>query len=253
MKGMNRKMTKPVIGIMGNTFMTECGAFNSMERAYANSSYVEAVLRNGGIPVIIPASALLADVKEALAVCNGLLFPGGEDIHPWYYGEEPLPVSGELRPEIDEALFQAGRYALSKKIPMLGICKGHQFLNVLMGGSLYQDLSLKEGESIQHQQKRKRSYLTHRVEIGEGTRLAAILGAGSCAVNSMHHQAVKKVGKGLKVSAYAADGTVEALEDEEGLIMSVQWHPENLIDSAPVMNKLFKDLAERSMEAGTFH
>lgn len=152
---------------------------------------------------------------------------------------EPLPVLGEIRPEIDKALFTAGQYAITRRIPMLGICKGHQFLNVLMGGSFYQDLSLREKTSLQHMQKRKRSYLTHGVEVLEETRLASALGAGKLETNSMHHQAVKKLGQGLKASAYAADGMIEALEDEEGLIMRIQWHPESLIDSAPAMNRLF--------------
>ncbi len=232
-------MKKPVIGIIGNTLMTEMGLFNSIERVYANSDYVEAILRNGGIPVVIPATGILAGPEEAMGFCDGLLFPGGEDLHPWNYGEEPLPVLGEIRPEIDEALFRAGQFAISRRIPMLGICKGHQFLNVLMGGSLYQDISMREKESLQHLQKRKRSYLTHHVEVLEETRLASVLGAGKLETNSMHHQAVKKLGNGLKASAYAPDGVIEALEDEEGLIMGIQWHPENLIDSAPAMNRLF--------------
>lgn len=160
-------MKKPVIGIIGNTFMTEVGAFNSMERAFANSAYIDSVLRNGGVPVVVPAASILECPKEALSLCDGIIFPGGEDIHPWHYGEEPLPEIGELRPEIDEAYLAAGQMALNQGIPMLGICKGFQFLNVLMGGSLYQDMSLREKESIQHLQKRKRSYLTHRVEVVE--------------------------------------------------------------------------------------
>ncbi len=238
-------MRKPVIGILGNTFMTEVGMFNSIERAFVNSDYIESIQRNGGIPVMIPASAVLESPEEALSFCRGLLIPGGEDVQPWYYGEEPLPEIGEVRPEIDAAYWKAGQYALEKRIPMLGICKGHQFLNVLMGGSLYQDLSLREKKSIQHLQKRNRSYLTHRVKIVEGTRLADVLGSGSSETNSMHHQAVKELGKGLKVSAYASDGVIEALEDEKGLITGVQWHPENLINSAPVMNKLFADFVNR--------
>lgn len=166
---------------------------------------------------------------------------------PWYYDEEPLPVIGPFRPEIDDAWLKAGRYALENKIPMLGICKGHQTLNVLMGGSLYQDLSLQDGERIQHLQKYNRTYLTHHVEVEEGTRLASLIGAGKHKTNSMHHQAVKRLGRGLKISARASDGIVEGIEDEEGLILGVQWHPEDLVDSAPAMNQLFADLAKRAL------
>lgn len=241
-------MKKPVIGIMGLTRKTDSAHYVGGEQAFTGSTNVRAILKNGGIPVIIPPAAVAEDAEAALSCCDGLLFPGGEDMTPWYYGEEPLPVIGIFRPEIDDAWLKAGRYALEHKLPMLGICKGHQTLNVLMGGSLYQDLSLQEGKVIQHLQKYNRTYLTHHVEVEEGTRLASIVGAGTLATNSMHHQSVKKLGKGLKISARASDGTVEGIEDEEGLIVGVQWHPEDLVDSAPVMNRLFADLAERCKE-----
>lgn len=238
-------MRKPIIGILGLTRKTESVHYVSGEQAFTGSTNVRAILMNGGIPVILPPAAIAEDTESALSCCDGLLFPGGEDMTPWYYGEEPLPVIGVFRPEIDDAWLKAGRYALEHKLPMLGICKGHQTLNVLMGGSLYQDLSLQEGERIQHLQKYNRTYLTHHVEVAEGTRLASIVGAGRLATNSMHHQAVKKLGKGLKISARACDGTVEGIEDEEGLIIGVQWHPEDLVDSAPIMNRLFADLVDR--------
>lgn len=238
-------MKKPIIGILGNTFYTDPGVFVSGERVYTGSPSVHAVLKNGGIPTVIPAAAVEADPEGALHFCDGLLFPGGEDMTPWHYGEEPLPVIGVFRPEIDSAWLKAGAYALEAGKPMMGICKGHQTLNVLMGGSLYQDLSLQEDKTIQHFQKYRRSYLSHHVTVQEGSRLASILGAGQLEVNSMHHQSVKALGKGLTAAAYAPDGTVEALEDEEGLILGIQWHPEDLVDSVPLMNRLFTDLVER--------
>ena len=238
---------KPVIGILGLTRKTDPGLFISGEHVFTGSANVRAIQENGGVPVLSPAAAAAADVEAAVSFCDGLLFPGGEDMTPWYYDEEPLPVIGVFRPEIDDAWLKAGRYALKKRIPMLGICKGHQTLNVLMGGSLYQDLSLQGGEQIQHLQKLNRSYLTHHVKVEGGTRLAGLFGAGKLKTNSMHHQAVKKLGEGLTISARACDGTVEGIEDEEGLIMGVQWHPEDLVDSAPEMNKLFADLVERAL------
>jgi len=240
----NRK--KPVIGILGLTRRTDPGIFVSGEHVFTGSASVRAVQMNGGVPVVIPAAMVAEDVEAAVSFCDGILFPGGEDMTPWHYGEEPLPEIGIFRPEIDDAWLKAGRYALERKLPMLGICKGHQTLNVLMGGSLYQDLSHYEGKVIQHLQKYDRTYLTHHVEVEEGTRLAAVFGAGKLKTNSMHHQAVKALGKGLKVTARAEDGIIEGIEDEEGLILGVQWHPEDLVDSAPVMNKLFADLVERS-------
>ncbi|MCI8269688.1 MAG: gamma-glutamyl-gamma-aminobutyrate hydrolase family protein [Lachnospiraceae bacterium] len=238
---------KPVIGILGLTRSTDPGLYISGEHVFTGSTNVRAIQMNGGVPVLIPAAMAAEDVEAAVSFCDGILIPGGDDVTPWYYDEEPLPVIGTFRPEIDDAWLKVGRYALENKIPMLGICKGHQTLNVLMGGSLYQDLSLQGGELIQHLQRFNRTYLTHHVEVVEGTRLAGLFGAGKLKTNSMHHQAVKKLGKGLKISARACDGTVEGIEDEEGLIMGVQWHPEDLVDSAPVMNRLFADLVERAL------
>ncbi len=238
---------KPVIGILGLTRSTDPGLYISGEHVFTGSTNVRAIQMNGGVPVLIPAAMAAEDVEAAVSFCDGILIPGGDDVTPWYCDEEPLPVIGTFRPEIDDAWLKVGRYALENKIPMLGICKGHQTLNVLMGGSLYQDLSLQGGELIQHLQRFNRTYLTHHVEVVEGTRLAGLFGAGKLKTNSMHHQAVKKLGKGLKISARACDGTVEGIEDEEGLIMGVQWHPEDLVDSAPVMNRLFADLVERAL------
>lgn len=237
---------KPVIGILGLTRRTDPGLYVSGEHVFTGSTNVRAIQMNGGVPVLIPAAAVAEDAEAVLSFCDGLLFPGGEDMTPWYYDEEPLPVIGPFRPEIDDAWLKAGRYALKARIPMLGICKGHQTLNVLMGGSLYQDLSLQGGDLIQHLQKYNRTYLTHHVEVEPGTRLAAILGAGKLKTNSMHHQSVKKLGEGLRISARACDGIIEGLEDADGLILGVQWHPEDLVDSAPVMNRLFADLVERA-------
>ncbi|MDD7739899.1 MAG: gamma-glutamyl-gamma-aminobutyrate hydrolase family protein [Fusicatenibacter sp.] len=239
---------KPIIGILGNTYMTQPGRFSSSERVYINSAYANAILKNGGIPIAIPAVSMSEDPKACLDLCDGLLVPGGEDMNPWYYGEEPLPQIGATRPEIDEAWFAAGRYAMEKKMPMFGICKGIQFLNVLCGGTLYQDVYTQRENSILHLQFQEKYYLFHHVEVKEGTYLARILGAGKHPVNSMHHQAVKRPGENLVVSALAPDGTIEAIESTDRQIVAVQWHPEELIESAPEMNRLFADLVERSCE-----
>ena len=221
-------MRKPIIGILGNTYKTQPGLFSSAERMYVNSDYIEGVLNNGGIPMAIPAVAMK------------------EDLNPWYYGEEPKPQIQTIRPEIDEAWFALGRAAKEMGMPMLGICKGIQFLNVLCGGDLYQDIYTQKETTILHLQSLERSYLHHHVEIKEGTHLAEILGAGTHAVNSMHHQAVRTPGEDILVSATAPDGTIEAIESRNGQIVAVQWHPEGLIHSAPEMNRLFADLVERS-------
>ena len=203
-------MRKPIIGILGNTYKTQPGLFSSAERMYVNSDYIESVLNNGGIPMAIPAVAMKADPEGILAVCDGILVPGGEDLNPWYYGEEPKPQIQTIRPEIDEAWFALGRAAKEMGMPMLGVCKGIQFLNVPVRLVICTRISI---------HRRKLQFcicspwsgrtLHHHVEIKEGTHLAEILGAGTHAVNSMHHQAVRTPGEDIVVSATAPDGTIE--------------------------------------------
>ncbi|MFR2694076.1 MAG: gamma-glutamyl-gamma-aminobutyrate hydrolase family protein [Enterocloster bolteae] len=144
---------------------------------------------------------------------------------------------------------RAGRYAPEHRKPMLGICKGnpaaqraHGWLPVsgpfpLRGLTASGTCSLEGGITLPHQ-----------IRVEEGTRLSKLLGSGVCMTNSMHHQSVKELGKGLRASAYANDGIIEAIEDQEGLIVGVQWHPESLLESAPAMNHLFSDLCGRALE-----
>ncbi|MDL2248735.1 gamma-glutamyl-gamma-aminobutyrate hydrolase family protein, partial [Tyzzerella sp. OttesenSCG-928-J15] len=123
-----------------------------------------------------------------------------------------------------------------------------QIINISKGGSLYQDLSLYEKEFILHEQKYDRSYAVHKVNVCDNTLLKSIFGEDTVSVNTMHHQAVKKLGKGLIASAYAPDGIIEALESEDKTIFAVQWHPEELVRSQPIMNKLFKHLISMAAE-----
>lgn len=109
-----------MIGILGLTRRTDPGLYVSGEHVFTGSTNVRAIQINGGVPVLIPAASVAEDEAAALSFCDGLLFPGGEDMTPWYYDEEPLPVIGPFRPEIDDAWLKAGRYALENKIPMLG-------------------------------------------------------------------------------------------------------------------------------------
>lgn len=236
---------KPVIGILGDTFMSEPGLFVSAEKEYCNADYIHAVLSNGGIPVIIPSELLRLDPQSALSMADGLLFPGGEDVDPLLYGEEAEQKCGAVRPEIDEAWKNAYEYAEAHRLPMLGICRGIQFLNVMRGGTLWQDLSDYRPDALQHLQQYKRSYLHHAVTLEKDTYLRNLFQADSVMTNSMHHQAVKKLGKGLVAAGRAKDGVIEAMEDEEGLILAVQWHPEGLTESNPIMNLLFQDLVKR--------
>lgn len=239
-------MKKPIIGVLGNTSTVDGPFAQKLPKACVNKAYTDAVERNGGAPLLIPASTDAETVEALLALCDGLLLPGGEDVDPRYYGQNLHHLIGTIRPEIDAFYMICVQYGLSHHLPMLGICRGMQFLNVAMGGSLYQDLSLREKKSNQHSQRYDRSYAVHRVLIEEGSGLAEILGTTRIDTNTMHHQAVDQLGEGLVLTAVAEDGVVEAFETPDRYVIGVQWHPEELVETVPQMNRLFQDLMEKA-------
>lgn len=242
-------MTRPIIGILGNVQRAQSPNFVSIERNLTNTACVRAIDRNGGVPVILPVPVEdPALMDPALAVCDGLLIPGGCDVDPRYYGEPPHKDIGNIIPELDAFWFHAVEYAKEHRIPILGVCRGMQLLNVAFKGSLYQDLGERAETTNLHQQELRRETPVHKVLIEPGTHLHKILGVDSPSTNTMHHQAVKDPGKGLVVTAHSEDGVIEGIETPDGLIVAVQWHPEDLIDSVPVMNRLFKNLAECALE-----
>ncbi len=180
----------------------------------------------GALPLLLPPMDPAA-ADPLTGSLDGLLLSGGGDLSPLYYGEEPRPGLGEVDPQRDAWEFALVRAALSRGLPLLGICRGLQVLNVTLGGSLIQDL--KETERLQHCQKAPRSSTSHSVKILPRTRLARFLGAGLVAVNSFHHQAAARIAPGLREAAVAPDGVVEALEGiDHRFLAAVQWHPESL-------------------------
>lgn len=229
-----------MIGVMGNLLLQQDAAFLQMERVYANTAYLRAIERGGGIPLLLSTGGSAEDTAQALSHCDGLLLPGGLDITPELYGEEPHAALGAVLPEQDAAWAMALREAKRLGLPVLGICRGMQFLCVFSGGSLYQDLSARAEPSLQHLQQLRRTHPIHSAALTPGSVLAGILGTDSVQVNSLHHQAVKEPGEGLRVCARAKDGVVEAVESTDGLWLGVQWHPEELLDTVPCMNLLFE-------------
>ena len=189
----------------------------------------------------------LEKTKKLIDLCDGLLFPGGEDIDPGYYGENPHKNLGEIRPEVDKFLFHSLLYALEQRKPALGICKGMQMMVVATGGSLYQDIySQREEETFLHCQSGRRTYGVHQVQIDKDSHLFQILETGQIATNSMHHQSVRTLGKGLRLSAHTEDGIVEAVESLDGRLIGVQWHPEEMVPESGAMKRLFKNLVQRA-------
>jgi putative glutamine amidotransferase len=211
------------------------------ERAYVNSAYLAAIQAAGGVPLPIPAQLDARARDEILAIFDGYLLTGGGDLDPATFNEPPHSTLYEVVPARDHLEIALVRYAVEVKKPLLAVCRGIQVLNVALGGSLFQDVASDPGTDIQHQQEKPRDEPTHPVKVVAGSRLAQVLGTTDLLVNSMHHQAVKAVGRGLVPVAFAPDTIVEGVELEEPdrFILGVQWHPEELTERDPSARRLF--------------
>ncbi len=208
----------------------------------ADLDYVAGVAQAGGVPVVLPP---IADVAEEMAgSIDGLLLSGGSDLDPGYYDEAPLPELDVTLPERDAFEMALVGYALERGMPMFGICRGLQVLNVALGGTLYQDLPSQLGNgSIAHRQQMPKWQWTHEVKVNGGSSIAKIMEVGGLRVNSYHHQAVKDLADGLVVSARASDGVVEAVESRnlsERWLVGVQWHAEAMRDRGHEHRNLFE-------------
>ncbi len=191
-------------------------------------TYVRAVEAAGGIPVVMPPLRL-DEVPDLVARLDGVVLSGGPDLSPAAYDATPHPDLGATEPALDAFEYALLADALRHGLPILGICRGAQALNVALGGTLHQHLPEVVGNAVAHRQSKDGRKPTHAVEILPGSLLAELLGSGSVAVNSFHHQAVDRLGRGLRVSARAADGTIEAIEDRSRpFLLAVQWHAETL-------------------------
>lgn len=233
-------MKKPIIGISGSLIIDSSGSFAGYKRSYVNNDYILSVIKNGGIPFIIPFNENEEVIKEQIEMVDGLLLSGGQDVAPKNYGEEPTPKLGDIFPERDDFEYALLKAALEAKKPILGICRGLQIINTYFNGSLYQDLSYIGTEVLKHNQVNSPSMVTHSVTLDKSSKLFDIFGEEKIRVNSFHHQAVKKVGDGLAISAKAPDGVIEAIEKTDyPFLVAVQWHPEMLHITVEMMNKLF--------------
>lgn len=185
---------------------------------------------------------------------DGVLFTGGEDVDPSLYGESKQYASVHECRARDEFEFALLDQALARRAPILGICRGIQMINVGFGGSLYQDMKADAEPQSEHRQTdvgKSRKEATHSVVVTDGESSLGGLVQGACRVNSLHHQAVKRVGRGLKVIARSEDGFVEAMESAEDYpyLMAVQWHPEEMVDSSREQREIFVRFLEKCREA----
>jgi putative glutamine amidotransferase len=200
--------------------------------------YPDAIERAGGVPVIVPLLRPDA-IASLLDRVDGVCLPGGPDLQPSTYGEEPHPQLGPTEPRVDAVELALVRAADRRGLPILGICRGMQALNVARGGTLHQHLPDAVGDHLQHRQTEHGSVTTHRVETAPHSRLRPMFGGPWLEVNSFHHQAVRTLGRGLVATAWAEDGTIEAIETPgERMVLGVQWHAEGLLAHAPLFEAL---------------
>lgn len=250
-----RKAGLPVIGITtdanfgGDGGKTEPGAWGSGTPVFwLNKSYADAVESAGGFCVLIPMMASPQKIRMCLSIIDGLIISGGDfDIDPALYGEKPVPQIGALKS--GRTVMEMGllKGALKIGMPALGVCGGHQVLNVAFGGSLWQDIPSQVPSAIKHSQSPIPSTKpSHKVSVVPGSFLSEIVGGrGTLKVNSTHHQCIKKLGRGLVASSISPDGLVESVElkKREGrFALGVQWHPERLFGNDEPSALIFKRL-----------
>jgi len=215
-------MSAPLIGVTGVARVVD-GA----ERTGVNSAYVSSVVRAGGLPLLLSPLIPLEMVAAMADRLDGILLTGGEDMAPASYGGAPHPALGPVDPRRDTLELALIRAARTRSIPLLGICRGIQLLNVALGGTLWQDLPSERPQSLPHAQASGRTARTHPVSVTPGSRLAAAVGAGRLDVNSSHHQAIRELAPALVATATALDGIIEGVETPDGgWMLAVQWHPE---------------------------
>ena len=236
MSGMSER---PLIGVS-----TSITVDKQPERAYVNSAYLHAVQQAGGVPVALPPQMSPRSLEIIGARLHGLLLTGGGDMDPAAFGEAPHATVYEVAPSRDSLETAAVRLAMARALPILAICRGIQVLNVALGGSLYQDVGTDPGTQLGHSQKEPRDQPTHKVTVAPESRLARVMGVDAIEVNSMHHQAVKALGRGLVAVAWAPDQIVEGVEldDADRFVLGVQWHPEELVAHSDAARRLFSAL-----------
>lgn len=252
---------KPIIGICANySYDEEVGILTNLglpkqEWQLLAADYTKAVEDAGGCPVILPVVNALDSIWPMVEKLDGIIFTGGSDIDPKYYNEAPQKGLGDIVPDRDRHEINLCRRILAEtEIPVLGICRGIQLINVSLGGTLYQDLAHDwkgHHHALSNYPKHSPS---HKVHLHDNSWLAVLAGVTELHTNSFHHQAVKDLGKGLKTVIKAEDGMVEGVEMEGGrFVAAVQWHPEMMCPSDLDSVRLFKNFVEIAKKFNELH
>ncbi|MFS0780241.1 gamma-glutamyl-gamma-aminobutyrate hydrolase family protein [Bacillus sp. 1P06AnD] len=237
------KTNRPIIGITSSVLDIEIkGETNPCVQV--NHQYVKAIKDTGGLPIVIPVGDE-ETAKQTIDLCDGLFLSSGEDVFPLYYDENPSDRLKMINVERDQMEQTLVKYAMEKKMPIIGTCRGLGTLNTALGGSMIQDIE-KDHNAIKHNQKNSRKQPSHKIEIKTGSRLHQLMKSSSANVNSKHHQAIKEVAPSCKVAASAEDGVVEAIEgkDPSQFILGLQFHPEELYEKDEKMKNILTGFIE---------
>ena len=230
---------RPYIGVTASFFENEKNP--PLSQQTVGRDYIRAVLQAGGIPIMIPAMQDETQIEVYAQMVDGLLLPGGEDVCPERYGQEPHEKLGKTSEVRDRTEFALVRRVTELGKPIFGICRGMQVLNVAFGGTLIQDIPSADAKYAQHfGDMEHRAKPWHAIMLEQGSRMYRIAGSERMEVNSFHHQAVDVVAPDFKVTAYSEEGIIEAIEHVSANIWGVQFHPENMAQEDPEFLKLFR-------------
>jgi putative glutamine amidotransferase len=207
-----------------------------------SNNYINSVINAGGLPIILPITNDAMDIDRYVNMLDGILFTGGEDVSPLFYGENPLKQVTYISTDRDTHEIAMFKRAYENNIPILGICRGIQLINVALGGTLYQDIDVQIGGALGHgPMENPVNELYHVVNIQKHSKLYDVFQTEALKVNSFHHQSIKDLGADLIVTALSTDGIIEGVENcQKNFVVGVQWHPEDLTSRYPLFLKLFQ-------------
>ncbi len=225
---------KPVIGITLNEDVDDYIVFLSQ-------FYFRVIEEVGGIPILIPPIKNPEVLNRILDMVNGLILSGGGDVDPVHINEEPIMEMGRITPDRDYAELELTKGALKRDISVLAICRGMQLLNIVAGGTIYQDINTQIRKVLKHKQEAPKGYPTHGIKVKEESKLFSIVGAEQLRVNSFHHQAIAKPALDFLVTGQSIDGVIEAIESQKhNFVIGVQWHPECMWERNPQAFRIFE-------------
>ena len=235
-------MAAPLIGITTDRMFRSPGLLQQG----ITQAYIESIYQAGGCPVLIPLGGPADAYADLVQRLDGVLFTGGGDVHPAAYASRPHPKVSYVDEDRDRVEIALLPLAIERQLPFLGVCRGLQVINVALGGTLFEDIADQRTDSLKHDHSSSypRNYLAHPIDVQPESLLAQVLGVRQVEVNSLHHQAVRRLASGLTPTAFAPDGVVEALElPDYPFGLAVQWHPEWLREHL-CMRALFRSFIE---------